>query len=145
MRSHNPYPQKFTFYWLFLTNSTWSVTIPMTSTPTQCQSYRSLNPTTNPSPTATLTQGIGPRPLLFWTPLLFRVVWALGIPLHCVYCQFRLLPILLDFEQSMRLLAVCIQRGSKKSRAIEDKAVLCKNNSTCFGCLWVALGAFGWM
>ena len=22
---------------------------------------------------------------------------------------------------------------------------LCKNNSTCFGCLWVALGAFGWM
>ena len=94
MRSHNPYPWKSTFYWLFPSNGTWSVTILMTSTPTQCQSHKSLDPTTNPSPTATPTQGIGPRPLLFWTPLLFRVVWAPGIPLHCVYCQFGLLPIL---------------------------------------------------
>ena len=33
------------------------------------------DPTIHPSPTATLTQGIGPRPLLFWTPLLF---WGLS-------------------------------------------------------------------
>ena len=35
MRSHNPYPQKSTFYRLFLPN----VTIPTPSAPTQCLSY----------------------------------------------------------------------------------------------------------
>ena len=42
MRSHNPYPWKLTFYWLFLPNGTWSVTILMTSTPTWCLPYISL-------------------------------------------------------------------------------------------------------
>ena len=42
MRSHNTYPQKSTSYWLFLSNGTWSVTILMTSAPTQCLPYISL-------------------------------------------------------------------------------------------------------
>ena len=42
MRFHNPYPRKSTSYWLFPSNGTWSVTIPMTSTPTQCPPYISL-------------------------------------------------------------------------------------------------------
>ena len=102
MRSHNPYPWKSTFYQLFLPNGTWSVTILMTSAPTQCQPYIHItqDPTTHPSPTATLTQGIGPRPLLFQTPLLFWVVWAPGIPLRSAYYQFGLLPILVFCQTS---------------------------------------------
>ena len=86
MRSHNPYPQKSTCYWLFPPK--WDLishyfddfcTHPVSAI------QITQDPTTHPSPTATPTRGIGPRPLLFWTPLLFRAIWAPGIPLRSAY------------------------------------------------------------
>ena len=66
MRSHNPYPQKSTFYQLFLPNGTWSITIPMTSAPTQCLPYISLKtPLHIHHPPQLQHEGFGLRPLLF--------------------------------------------------------------------------------
>ena len=64
------------------------------------------HPTTYLSPAATPRQDTGPRPLLFWTPLLSWVVWAPGIPLHSTYHQFGLLPIL-AFYQISHFLSLC--------------------------------------
>ena len=91
MRSHNPYPPEIHFLLTLSAKCHYSdafYTHPVSII------HITPNPTTHPSPTATPRQGTGPRLLLF------RVVWAPGIPLRSVYHQFELLPILAIYRTS---------------------------------------------